>query len=164
MIDRTYSFSGRGGAWVVIQFLLMTAVLFLGVAFRGDWKHAPIISAGALLFVAGGCFGVAGVLVLGRNRTPYPQPREGSVLVHNGIYGRVRHPLYTSVMLISFGWASLWESRTALLAALALVPFSHAKSRREERWLNEKFPDYAEYARRVPRFLPRIATAPKIYL
>lgn len=153
------SFLARGGAWVVVQSVLMTAVIGLGVIFHGDWSRLPIIAAGAVLFITGGYFGIAGVAVLGRNRTPYPQPREDSELVQRGIYARVRHPLYTSVMLASLGWALIWQSAAASGAALLLVAFFHAKARREERWLREKFPNYADYARRVPRFIPRIRSA-----
>ena len=96
-------------------------------------------------------------MALGRNSTPFPRPSDGSQLVQTGIYGMVRHPLYTSVMTASLGWALIWESWYAVLPALMLIPFFHAKVRREERWLQEKFPDYADYARRVPRFIPRFS-------
>ena len=164
MNDPPNGFLERGGAWVVIQFLLMTLVIVLGVVFPGDWTQGPVIVTGAILFIVGGYFGLAGVIVLGRNRTPYPQPRADSELVQRGIYARVRHPLYTSVMLASFGWALIWQSGSSLLAALALVPFFHAKARGEERWLREKFPDYTDYASRVPRFIPRLAPAFKVCL
>lgn len=140
----------------MVQSVLMAAVIVLGVMFHGDWTQPAVIVVGAVLFVAGGCFGLAGVAVLGRNRTPYPQPREDSELVQRGVYSRVRHPLYTSVMLVSLGWALIWQSVAALGAALLLIPFFHAKARREERWLHEKFSGYADYARRVPRFIPRL--------
>lgn len=152
------NFLARGGAWVVVQFVLMTAVIVLGVMFHGDWTRLPVIAAGAVLFVMGGYFGIAGVAVLGRNRTPYPQPREGSELVQRGIYARVRHPLYTSVMLASLGWALMWQSGASFGAALVLIPFFHAKARQEELRLREKFPGYPDYAQRVPRFIPRIRT------
>lgn len=149
------NFLARGGGWVVVQSVLMTAVIVLGVMVHGNWTRLPVIATGAVLFVAGGVVGIAGVAVLGRNRTPYPQPREGSELIQRGIYARVRHPLYTSVMLASLGWALIWQSVPAFAAALALIPFFHAKAWREEHWLREKFPGYADYAKRVPRFLPR---------
>ena len=149
-------FFERGGAWVLIQFMLMTAGLILAVVFHGDWTRVPLIVAGLVLFASGGVFGIAGVAVLGRNRTPFPRPREGSELVQRGIYELVRHPLYTSVMVASLGWALIWQSLPAFVVALILVPFFHAKARREECWLREKFPDYADYEKRVPRFLPRL--------
>ena len=118
-------FLSRGGAWVVVQSILMTAVI-----------------------------------VLGRNRTPYPQPREGSELVQHGVYAQVRHPLYTSVILASLRWSLIWQSWPAFIAALVLIPFFHAKARREELWLREQFPGYADYERRVPRFVPRLRRPP----
>jgi len=156
-------FLARGGGWVVVQFVLMTAVIVLGVWFQGDWSHVPVSVAGVVLFVGAAVFGIAGVASLGRNRTPFPQPRDGSQLVQRGIYARVRHPLYTSVMLASLGWAMIWQSGASFVVALLLIPFFQAKSRREERWLRAKFPGYSDYARRVPRFLPRPgATAAKL--
>lgn len=158
MSSPSNGFLARGGAWVVVQSLLLTAVIVLGVVFSGDWTRLAVIAPGVALFGLGGYFGIAGVLVLGRNRTPYPQPSEGSELVQRGIYARVRHPLYTSVMLASLGWALIWQSMAAFAVALALIPFFHAKARREERWLREQFPAYADYMRRVPRFVPRLET------
>lgn len=147
-------FATRGGWWVVAQSILMLAVIALAVGFPGDWTRGLISGMGFLLFAVGGYFGIAGVLVLGRNRTPFPQPRAGSELIQRGIYARVRHPLYTSVMLASFGWALIWQSVAAFGASLMLLPFFHAKARREEEFLRQTFADYADYARRVPRFWP----------
>jgi protein-S-isoprenylcysteine O-methyltransferase Ste14 len=155
MSSASPSFLARGGTWVVAQFVLMTAVIVLGVLRHGDWTRLLVIASGGLLFAAGGAVGIAGVVALGRNRTPFPRPQDSSELVQRGIYARMRHPLYTSVILTSLGWALIWQSVASLVAALVLIPFFHAKARREERWLCEKFPGYAGYARRVPRFLPR---------
>jgi len=152
----------RGALWVAAQTVLLLAVVVLAVVQAGDWTRTGLIAAGALLFTAGGVFGVAGVVVLGRNRTPFPRPREGSELVQRGIYARVRHPLYTSVMLSSLGWALIWQSTPALGVALVLIPFFWAKARHEEKWLREKFPGYADYARRVPPFLPRLRRRAKV--
>jgi protein-S-isoprenylcysteine O-methyltransferase Ste14 len=153
-------FLARGGAWVVIQSFLMTTAIALGVIFHGDWTRLPVIATGAALLIAGGYLGIAGVVVLGRNRTPFPQPRDGSELVQRGIYAQVRHPLYASVMLASLGWALIWQSWPGFIAALVLIPFFHAKARREESWLREQFPGYADYEHRVPRFIPRFRCAP----
>lgn len=145
-----------GGAWVLAQSVLMTAAVALGVVFHGDWTNTVVITLGFALFVGGGIVGIAGVRVLGRNRTPFPRPREGSAFIQHGIYARVRHPLYLSVMLASLGWALIWQSGPSLLVALALIPFFHAKAGREEQWLREVFPGYADYEKHVPRFLPRL--------
>jgi len=109
---------------------------------------------GGILVGLGAFFGLAGALALKGNRTAFPRPRANSRLIREGIYSRVRHPLYTSVMLVSAGWAIAWNSPAAVAVTLAMVPFFYAKARLEESWLAEKFPDYQDYAKRVPRFIP----------
>lgn len=161
MGDKFHSFVERGGWWVAIQSVLMTLVIGLGVLYHGNRTHVWMIAMGSILFVVGAYFGITAVIVLGRNRTPYPQPRDGSELVQRGIYARVRHPLYTSVMLVSFGWAAIWQSSPSLAAALTTMAFFHAKARREERWLSKRFPGYPDYAKRVPRFIPRLGSVLK---
>jgi len=156
MSNSDCNFLERGGRWVLGQFVMMTAVILLAVVFRGDWSHRWAVILGGGLFSLGGVFGLAGVAVLGLNRTPFPKPHAHSDFVQHGIYARVRHPLYDSVMLSSLGWALIWQSWASLVVALAQIPFFVAKSRREERWLREKFQDYADYANRVPRFIPKL--------
>ena len=106
-----------------------------------------------LLLVAAWC-GIAGTVVLGRNLTPFPRPAPNGRIVQHGIYRLIRHPLYTAVFCASIGWALAWQSAPSLASALALGPFFAAKARREERWLREQYPEYADYERRVRRFVP----------
>jgi protein-S-isoprenylcysteine O-methyltransferase Ste14 len=149
------SFRQRGGLWVLAQFALMGAVVVLAWRFRGQILGAWSVWLGGILFVLGGGIGVAGVMALGHRTTPFPKPTEATRLVRTGIYARMRHPLYTSVMLLALGWALLWQSGSSALAALALIPFFRAKAKREERWLRAAYAEYAEYEAVVPRFIPR---------
>jgi protein-S-isoprenylcysteine O-methyltransferase Ste14 len=48
----------------------------------------------------------------------------------------------------------MWGSAIALIVCLVEAFFFDAKARREERWLAEKFPEYAGYCRRVRRLIP----------
>jgi protein-S-isoprenylcysteine O-methyltransferase Ste14 len=149
-------FIQRGGLWVAGQSGLLFAVVILGVVFHGDEKNLLIMAGGAVFFViALGC-GLAGTVALGRNLTPFPKPSTRTQLVQSGIYGLMRHPLYTAVFCASAGWALVWQSWPALLATLALALFFDAKARREERWLRQQFPEYASYEQRVRRFIPWI--------
>ncbi len=154
MTETRPGFIARGGLWAIAQFLLKTAVVALGLWCRGDWSQRWPVVGGWFLLGAGLLIFVAGWVVLGRNLTPFPQPRPDGAFVQHGIYARVRHPLYTGVTLMAVGWALLCESLAALGTALALLPFFYAKTRREERWLCTRFPGYAEYMKRVPAFLP----------
>ena len=132
----------------------MLSVIALGVFFHGQWHSALGMLGGGVLFVLGGAVGVAGVRALGKNRTAFPKPVEGATLVQHGVYGLVRHPLYSSVILVSFGWGLLWQSGPALWAAAIIAIFLNSKAGREERWLREKFPEYADYQKRVSRLIP----------
>ena len=146
----------RGGLWVLAQNLLTLAALALGPLLRDPRWQRSTLPMGAVLFLVGAVFGIVGVRTLGRSRTPYPKPREDAPLVQDGIYAVVRHPLYTSLMFASIGWALAWSSWSALVAAAALAILLDAKARVEERWLRAKFPEYAAYARRVRRFIPMV--------
>jgi protein-S-isoprenylcysteine O-methyltransferase Ste14 len=149
-------FVQRGGIWVLSQGLLLLGVIASALLWRNQWRSSVAILCGILLLLAAGVCGIAGVLTLGRNLTPFPRPSASTRLAYGGIYALMRHPLYTAVMCGSVGWALVWASWPALLAALALAPFFDAKARREERWLRQRFPEYAGYEQRVRRFLPGI--------
>ena len=149
-------FLDKGGLWVLAQNILTLAVLALAPmlghrAWPWGWRVL-----GVLLFAIGAVFGVTGVRSLGRSLTPYPKPIHDAPLVQSGIYQIVRHPLYSSLIFLSAGWSLFWSSWIALAVSLALAAVLDAKSRCEERWLQEKFPDYASYRQRVRRFIPWI--------
>lgn len=148
--------ASRGGGWVLAQSILLTGVVALGVITTRRTPDPIPLSAGIFLMAIAGVLGVAGVRHLGLNRTPFPTPRPGSALVQCGIYARIRHPLYLSVILGSIGWALAWRSGWALGLALLEIPFFRAKSRVEESNLARMFPDYPDYAARVPGFFPRL--------
>lgn len=147
-------FFQRGGAWVLGQSVLLGAVVVLTVFFRGGGFSPAAVILGVVLMIVGAGVALAGALALGKNLTPFPKPTEQAQLVQHGIYAVIRHPLYTSVISVLIGWALVWQSWPALLVAAVLIPFFHAKAHREERWLRERFPEYADYERRVRRFVP----------
>lgn len=149
-------FSQRGGIWVLGQSLLLAAVGLLALFSHGGGFLPEFMIAGMILMIGGAGIAFAGALALGGNLSVFPKPVERAQLVTHGIYALIRHPLYTSVIFMSIGWAMVWGSRPALLVSVLLVPFFHAKACREERWLRDRFPGYADYQRRVRRFIPCI--------
>jgi len=149
-------FVQRGGLWVMGQSVLMGAVAIGGVLWHGDWHNSILVVVGAILLCGFAVCGIAGTRALGRNLTPFPRPSAHGRLVQSGIYGLMRHPLYTAVFCAAMGWALVWESFISLLFAVALGLFFNAKVRREERWLRAQYPDYAQYEQRVRRFIPWI--------
>ncbi len=144
----------RGGAWVLAQWGLMIAVLAAGPIGSGGWTGNASRWLALPMFAAGAAFGISGAAVLGRFRTIFPRPLAGSRLVRRGPYAIVRHPLYTSLVLLSLAWALGWRSVPGLATSLVMAAFLDAKARHEERQLRHAFPDYGDYARRVKRLIP----------
>lgn len=140
----------RGGGWVVIQFALIAVVVLAGVAGPG-WPGTASglrATAGIALAVAGAAVGVLSARALGASLTPFPHPSgEGSFVAH-GPYRIVRHPIYLSGLLFLAG-VSLWLSPLALAVTAALGVVWALKSRVEERFLLQHYPEYADYCERT---------------
>jgi protein-S-isoprenylcysteine O-methyltransferase Ste14 len=149
-------FVQRGGWWIVGQFMLMFAVAVLGLACHNASKPLLLLLCGRFSLTASAICGICGVMALGRNLTPFPKPSDGAQFVQHGIYGLIRHPLYTAVICAAVGWSLIRSSWPALAVSLALAVFFDAKARHEERWLRQRFPDYMRYEQRVRRFIPWI--------
>lgn len=145
----------KGYGWVIAQLHLMAICAVAGWLWNGQWPTGQYDWAiPALLAVLGAVIGIAGIWVLGRNRTVFPQPRPNSVLITHGIYRHLRHPLYSSVLCAAFAWGLWRHSLAALGAALVLTLFLALKARNEEARLLHHFPGYAAYQARTSRFLP----------
>ncbi|MGF1662317.1 MAG: methyltransferase family protein [Kineosporiaceae bacterium] len=133
--------------------LAAVAVLLLprGVARR---PPAPVRAAGGLLLLGGGALAVAGARVLGRDLTPFVDPRAGAALRTAGPYAVSRHPVYTGMLAAAAGWTAIRGHLHGAAATAALAGVFHLKAGLEERRLRERFgPAYDDYARRVPRLL-----------
>jgi len=84
-----------------------------------------------------------------------PEPNANNRLVETGLYARIRHPIYTGVMLAAVGAALAHGHVVALGVAAAICAFFAYKSTFEERWLMQVYPAYAGYRRRAGRFWPK---------
>lgn len=111
---------------------------------------------GGVMLVAGFLLAAAGTFHLGRNLTPFICPKANSVLLEQGAYRLVRHPIYTGILLIAFGWGLLVHGWLTLCYGLILFIIFDLKSRREEEFLRRTFPGYASYSLRVKRLIPFI--------
>lgn len=86
--------------------------------------------------------------------------RKNEALATSGPYAYTRNPLYLGSLLIGIGFAiaarSWW---IGVLLVVMFVAIYVPVIRGEEKFLREKFPEFEEYAKRVPRMLPRIMPA-----
>ena len=83
-----------------------------------------------------------------------PKMKEGAVLVTSGIYAFIRHPMYLSVIIMSFAMvlSSVTLLQTSLFIALIWVLFLKAK-REESIWMEEG-EDYVNYKANTKLFIP----------
>lgn len=141
--------------WILGQTVLTLFVLASG-PLDGDWSNASLgarIAAGILL-VVGAWLGIAGVVDLGKNRTVSPVPKADGNLVTTGVYRRVRHPLYGSLIALGAAWSLAWATWIGALVTVALWRLLFGKSTFEETLLESRFPDYGAYRETTPRFFP----------
>ena len=86
--------------------------------------------------------------------------KKNAELTRTGPYAHTRNPLYLGSMMIAFGfaWASgNWIIFVALAALFLAIYLPTIRS--EEVFLREHFSDFDDYARQVPRLLPRLTPA-----
>jgi protein-S-isoprenylcysteine O-methyltransferase Ste14 len=146
-------------AWlfVAIQFALLAVMVFYPR--DAAWIPTDLMRTIGLAFmVAGIGLGLWAAVYLGRGLTPSPLPNGTIGLVTRGPYRFVRHPMYTSVILLGIGMTIRSGSWVVLFAFVALVLLFAVKSRWEEVHLADTFPGYEGYMTSTGRFVPRIAS------
>jgi protein-S-isoprenylcysteine O-methyltransferase Ste14 len=143
--------------WVLVglQFVLLAALVIVPRGALWPVGTVALIFAGVLI-AAGFVLAVLGVRGLGSALTASPVPKGGSALVTSGVYGRVRHPIYTGLLTGGLGLVAIGASVWHLVLWVALLVLLSTKARWEERMLAATHPDYASYAGRTGRFLPGV--------
>lgn len=98
---------------------------------------------------------------LGRNWSVSLELCENHELVSQGVYRRIRHPMYASIWLWGVAQGMMlanWFAGWAVIPAFAAMYF--IRTPREEQLMCEEFGDaYRDYARRTGRLFPRWGTA-----
>jgi len=139
---------------------LMLTVLWLGLAhvlpdtplyhIRG-WENGLMV---ALQLVGLGIV----VLSLRAIDTPaflgFSMSEEQDAFVERGIYHYVRHPMYSGVMLALL--ASPVQTANSLNLFVIVTAYFIIGSGFEERRMLAIYPDYADYRRHVPAFIPNL--------
>ncbi len=159
-MKQTPWWKGSRGEWyVVAQGLILLLVGFGPRSLPGwpawsqPWSTLAAL-LGGILIIGGGALALAGLLRLGPNLTPLPYPKDEAVFIATGVYGLVRHPIYSGLIFAALGWGLLVHGGLSILYALLLFVLFDLKSRREETWLRAKFAAYAAYQQRVRKLIP----------
>ncbi len=80
-------------------------------------------------------------------------------LAVTGPYAYTRNPLYLGSLILAVGFAIAarnWWIGAGLVAMFLIIYLPVIRG--EEAFLRERFPEFAEYALRVPRLLPRLSS------
>ncbi|MER3390573.1 MAG: isoprenylcysteine carboxylmethyltransferase family protein [Microcella sp.] len=144
-------------AWSLVgaQFVLLMLLGFL--PWGSLWQRGiDALVVGLTLVALGGILAVVAGTGLGRALTPTPVPRDSAELTTTGIYGLVRHPLYSGLLVLGAGLVVIGASWLHVLAWVALLVLLAAKARLEEWMLLERHDEYAQYAARVGRLVPGV--------
>jgi protein-S-isoprenylcysteine O-methyltransferase Ste14 len=100
----------------------------------------------------------AGFRGLGKSLTANPVPVDSGALVTTGIYARLRHPIYTGLLVLTMGLvvsSGVWAQLIVWFGLLGLLVY---KIRWEEILLSAKYKGYAAYKAKVPALFPKLSS------
>ena len=86
---------------------------------------------------------------LGQSLSPMPRPKENSKLITSGIYSFFRHPMYYSLIIISFSFFLKSLTIYSLILSILLTFIISNKIKIEEEYLTKKFHNYTSYKNEV---------------
>ncbi len=112
-------------------------------------------ATGIVLFSLGLLTAIAARIQLGDNWSNIETAKvlDDHAVVDKGLYGYVRHPIYTGDLLLLIG-LELALNSWLVVGALALCPIVMWKAIKEEKMLLRKLTGYGEYHGRTKRFIP----------
>lgn len=140
------------------QRIIMTLTLTLVVAtfvvsaldHRFGWSHVPVwLVIVGVVMVGVGLIVTQLVVVQNNYAAATVRVEADQPLVSSGLYGIVRHPMYSGAAIMMVGTPLALDSLWGLLGVVASAPVIVARIRDEETMLAEELPGYREYMGRV---------------
>jgi protein-S-isoprenylcysteine O-methyltransferase Ste14 len=146
--NRNVSPSALSLTLVGIQFVLIGMIAFTAPLWPSGW------SLRAILLVAG-VLGLWALQAMGlRQVKVFPEVHGRGKLIVLGPYRWVRHPMYTSVLLVTLAWMLGNPLPYRILLWVGLVMTLSVKLRYEERLLMERFGEYEAYRHQTKHLIP----------
>jgi protein-S-isoprenylcysteine O-methyltransferase Ste14 len=160
-IKRTRVRDNKLGTVFQIAFGLSVSLVFnlrLGPLNQGFLPPNPITkSIGIALTAVGIGLAIWARFYLGRNWSAKVVIKEDHELIRRGPYARLRHPIYSGVMLGLFGTVLALDKWRYLLGFLLLVVYFCTKASREEVLLSREFgPAWEEHKKHSGFLLPKL--------
>jgi protein-S-isoprenylcysteine O-methyltransferase Ste14 len=143
---------------MILAALLLSAPGVLPLALRRRILPPGTLvpTVGLVLIAAGLGFTVWARRHLGRNWSSQVVVKEDHALIRTGPYRRVRHPIYTGLLLAFLGTAMIIGEVRAFFAFLLLLISFAIKSQAEEARMSETFPEYEQYRRETAALMPYV--------
>ena len=138
--------------------MFLAAFVLAGLNHHFGWKVLPawIVWAGVVIFLLAYClFGE--VLRENRYLSRTIEVREDQEVVSTGLYGVVRHPMYTATVLLFLAMPLVLGSWPSFIIMLAYIPIIVKRIRNEEQVLEGELKGYSEYREKVKyRLIPHV--------
>ncbi len=151
---------GRDYKGISYGYIVSAMILLVLAPFENSLSDRSVLGIQKFF---GGLLGLGGLFTawlafrsLGRNFRVFAAPRRSGKLIQSGIYSKVRHPMYTSVIVGFAGYVLYWGSYWGIPFWFSLTALYIVKALKEEGVLIQRFPEYQEYKSRTWRFLPYI--------
>ncbi len=136
--------------------MFVAAFVVAGLNFRYSWVVMPSWAAwcAAVLFLLSYIM-YAEVLRENAYLSRTIEVQEGQTVIDTGLYGIVRHPMYSATVLMFLAMPLVLGSMPSFVIMLAYIPLIAKRIRNEEQVLLEGLDGYAAYCTRVKyRILP----------
>ena len=137
---------------VIMQFLIII-LHFINLEFipKKEIMQVNFIFSfvGFLLIIISTIVMLISIKDLGSNLSPFPRPIVNGNLTTSGIYSFISHPMYYSLILISFGFFITKLSFYHLCLTISLALIIKLKIILEGKYLNKKFKNYFIYTHKV---------------
>lgn len=136
--------------------LLLSGVMFVaafviaGLNFRFGWIKLPmwVSCVAAVVFLLGYIL-YAEVMRENVYLSRTVEVQEGQKVIDTGLYGVVRHPMYSSTLILFLSMPLVLGSVISFCIMLLYIPIISKRIRNEEKVLKEGLEGYADYKRRV---------------
>jgi protein-S-isoprenylcysteine O-methyltransferase Ste14 len=139
--------------WIGYALVAGQLITFFYIFLTGPWAAQAWFWLA--VEIAGGALGIWAILAMRLgNFNVTPEVKAETRLVRRGPYRWIRHPMYTSLLLIALALVVTdftWD-RALMLVALAAVLVT--KLTYEEKLLSQAFADYAAYRQATKRLIP----------
>ena len=123
------------------------------VGWEGD-PHVSPFHLASYVFIGGGFWAIAAAWPV------LLRAAQGGKLATTGLYARVRHPQYVGFLAIMVGFLLQWPTVPTLVMFPVLILIYRRLSIQEEKAVAAEFgPAWDIYARRTPRFIPKLGPA-----